>query len=881
MLKKRGCIIICIILLTQVFHFQLMSAYNTKITQVKCEYQQSPINIDDSNPRFTWQIQSDESNLLQTSSDLLIATSPELLKRDKADIWQSGKINSSKNLIVYSGPTLKPHTKYYYKVVVSTNKSKKDVSSPIEFFETAKMSVADWVAKWITDAHDKDFEPSPLFRKTFEVNKQIKNARLYISGLGYYELFLNGLRVGKNYLDPAYTHFDKRVLYSTYDVASLIKVGKNSIASVLGNGWFNEQSVAVWNFHNAVWRKRPQLICELRLMYADGSVQTIKTDETWRTNTGAYSYNNIYSGDMIDAQNEEKDWKLSTFDDSHWNTVQITNSPAPVLSSQQIAGIQIEKEIIPISVWVFSDSLYLFDMGENFSGLCRLKVNGSKGTVITMKHGEMLKSNGRLEQSNINVYYKPKQKKEVFQTDIYTLKGGGEEIFTPGFSYHGFRYVEVQSSKPIKLSKQNLTGLFLHTNLEPVGKFSCSNELLNKLWAATIQSYKSNIHGIPTDCPQREKNGWTADAHVAIDLAFLNFDAISFYEKWMQDFIDNQRPDGGISGIVPSAGWGYGEWPGPVWDAAMFIIPDAIYNYYGDSRTIERIYRTLERYLTYLKNKEKDGKITFGIGDWVFYKTKTPTDFTTMCYYYQDYVCMSRFADILRKPSKLYANKAEKLKQIINAEYFDSETGFYANGSQAAQALALYLNLVPPDKEKLVADNLVKKIRANNHFLDFGLIGSKTVLRMLTKYGYVDDAFKMIDKDKAPSWGYWIKEKKYNTLPETWTMSPTFNDASLNHVFLGDVSAWMVNDIAGINFDAHQPGFSNIIIRPQFLNDLSWVKAEYHSAKGLIKSEWIKKNGVITLKIQIPAGCTATVYTNTILQLTSGKYVFQLLENCI
>lgn len=878
MSKSKSFIICCIVFFSQVFFFHLIHACNTRIIQVKCEYQYKPINIDDLHPRFSWQIQSNEQDLFQTSYVLLIATSPELLNRNIADIWQSGRINTSMNMAVYSGPALKSHTKYYYRVAISTNKYKNDIYSSIETFETVKLSEGDWTAKWITDSYEKDFEPSPLFRKTFDVKKQLVKARLYISGLGYYELFLNGSRVGKNYLDPAYTHFNKRVLYSTYDVLSLINVGKNAIASVLGNGWFNEQSIAVWNFHNAVWRKRPQIICELMLSYADGSIQIIGTDDTWKTNLGAYIYNNIYSGDMIDARKEEKGWKLPSFVDTHWNKVKIVDSPAPILSSQQMPGIQIDREIKPKSVKVFSDSLYLFDMGENFSGLCRLKVSGSRGTVISLRHGEMLKSNGRLEQGNINVYYKPKQKKEIFQTDIYTLSGDGEEVFTPGFSYHGFRYVEIQSSKPIKLTKQNLTGLFLHTNLESVGRFSCSNELLNKLWAATMQSYKSNVHSIPTDCPQREKNGWTADAHIAIDLAFLNFNAIKFYEKWMQDFIDNQRPDGSVSGIIPSAGWGYGEWPGPVWDAAMFIIPDAIYNYYGDIRTIKMIYPTLEKYLTYLKNKEKEGKITFGIGDWVFYKTKTPTDFTTMCYYYQDYAYMTRFADLLGIPSQLYREKAEKLKLIINTEYFHPETGFYTNGSQAAQALALYLNLVPRDKEKIVADNLVKKIRENNYFLDFGLIGSKTVLRMLTKYGYVEDAFKMIIKDKAPSWGYWIATKKYNTLPETWIMSSTFNDASLNHVFLGDVSAWLVNDIAGINYNYLQVGFKDVVIKPHFVSGLKWVKAEYRSRYGFVKSEWIRSGKKIVLIVNIPANCTATVYVDKITKISSGRYVFNLLN---
>lgn len=846
------------------------------ISNLRCEYLISPVGIDEIQPRFTWELNDNIAE--QIACQINVATSPELLKDGKADMWRSPWMEKNKTYVEYNGAKLQSHSRYYYKVSIKAANKMEILHSQTGMFETAKMSASDWEALWITDEHGKDFEPAPLFRKSFDVAEKVKDARVYISGLGYYELFLNGVRVGKNYLDPGYTHFDKRVLYSTYNITHLLKKGKNTITTVLGNGWFNEQSVAVWNFHKALWRKRPQLLCELRIVDGDGKEYIVKTDESWKTNTGANIYNNIYSGDMIDARLEEQGWKLNSFDDSHWKNARITEAPGPKLQSQMMPAIQISREIKPVAFTIYSDSLYVFDMGENFSGLCRLKVSGERGIIIRMKHGELLKDNGRLEQGNINVYYKPVQPKEVFQTDIYTLKGNGDELFTPSFSYHGFRYVEIESSKPVKLTKENLTGLFLHTKLEQNGSFTCSDETLNKLWRATIQSYKSNIHSIPTDCPQREKNGWTADAHVAIDLALLNFDAITFYEKWMNDFIDNQRPDGSISGIVPSAGWGYGEWPGPVWDAALFIIPSALYNYYGDSRMIERLYPVFEKYLTYLVNKEKDNMVTFGIGDWVFYKTKTPTEYTTMCYYYLDHKLMADFARILNKNEIKYSIRAEELKKIINDKYFNKETATYANGSQAALAIALYLELVPEVYEQKVADRLVQMIRDNNHFLDFGLLGSKTVLRMLTKYGYVEDAYKMIVKDKAPSWGYWIKTKEYSTLPETWEMSPKFFDASLNHVFLGDVSAWMVNDITGINYDADQPGFRNIIIRPHFLKELQWAKSSYHSVNGLITTEWRRFGNKIRFEVLIPGNCTATVYLNKIIRIKAGSHVFILNE---
>ncbi len=444
--------------------------------------------------------------------------------------------------------------------------------------------------------------------------------------------------------------------------------------------------------------------------------------------------------------------------------------------------------------------------------------------------------------------------------DVFTLKGTGEEeIFMPSFSYHGFQYVEVESSRPVTLTEENLTGLFMHTDVRPSGSFACSNPLLNKIWEATMQAYRSNLHSIPTDCPQREKNGWTADAHIAIDLGLLGFDGITLYEKWMDDIIDNQREAGEISGIIPSSGWGYGEWPGPVWDAVMFIIPNALYDYYGESRSIERLYPTMLRYLDYLKTKEKDGYLPFGLGDWVYWKATTNNEYTSTAYYYLDYKLMARFASLLGKDAAPYQEKANTLKSLINRKFFNAETGVYAEGTQTAQALALYLGLVPEGKEQLVADKLREVVAGNNYFLDFGLLGSKTVPAMLTKYGYIEDVMKMITKTEAPSWGYWVETMGYSTLPETWTLSPEFADASLNHVFMGDVSAWMMNQLAGINHDDSAPGFRHIRITPHFVKELDWVKGEYHSVRGRIASEWKREGDKVMLTVTIPADCSADI----------------------
>ncbi len=835
----------------------------TNINRIRCEYLKNPLGIDVATPRFTWEISADH-NGKQTACRLNVATSPQLLKRGKADIWKSERVNTDIPRMVYQGPALQAHTRYYWQVEVWSNSRK--LTSEIASFETAKLSITDWHdAKWISDTFDKEFRKAPLLRKSINLEeKNIKNARLYVSGVGYYEFFINGAHVSDRKLEPGYTHFDKRVLYSTYDVTSMLQHGENVLAAELGNGWLNIQSLAVWEFEKARWRMRPRMIAELRITYNDGTVQAIPTDRTWKTNSGACSFNNLYSGEVYDARLVHKGWTTPGFDDKKWMPAMEVEAPAKILTSQQMPPIRVVREVKPVSMRKIDDYTYIYDMGENMTGVCRLQVQGPTGTCVTLAHGELIHDDGTINQGNIEIYFKREKNGlpqhvdpfERIQTDTYFLSGNGMETYEPRFTYHGFRYVEVASTRPLALTQESLTGLCMHTDVEPVGKFACSNEILNKLVEASCNSYLGNLFSIPTDCPQREKNGWTADGYVGMDYGLLFYDGITVYEKWMNDFIDNQRERGDLSGIIPSSGWGYADWIGPVWDAALFIIPNNLYKYYGDTRAIEKMWDTCVRYLQYLETREKDGKLTYGIGDWVFYKAKTDTHFTSTAFYWLDNVLMAKFADLTGHDGTKYRVKADKLKELINNEWFDTEKKMYANGTQAAQSVGLALGLLPEEYVQAVADNLVRMIRDNGHQLDFGMLGSKFVPAMLVKYGYADDAYKMIIRPEAPSWANWI-HRGLTTLPETWVLDKDFKDASLNHAFLGDISAWMMNSLAGINPNPEKPGFAGIIIRPQFIKGISWAKGEYRSVRGLIRSEWKREGNQVELNIIIPANTEA------------------------
>ncbi len=830
---------------------------------LRCEYLVDPTGIDEQSPRFTWTVDRQNNPYF-----VEVAETPEDLAANRL-VWQSAEIPATTLSAVYDGPALRSHHRYAWRVVSgSTN-------SPVATFETAKMNAADWDGAWISDTLDMETEPAPMFRKDFTLASVPDEARAYVSTNGYYELWINGKRVGDSHMDPGYTHYDRRNLYATYDVTDLLSEGDNTVAAVLGNGFANCQSKAVWDFERARWRRRPAMIFELREPDAEEAI--VVSDSTWRTATGPYTYNNIYSGDRYDARLEPQGWRKAGFDDSQWAAASVVEAPSPLLKAQAMPSIRPVEIITPELIANFGDTAYVFDMGKNIAGVSSLEVAGDRGTHFKMSHGEMLKDDGRLQQGNIDVYYRPQKPGEKFQTDEFILAGTGEpESFRPGFTYHGFRYVEVTADRPVKLTADNVKGYFMHTDVQPVGTFASSEPLLGKIYDATMLSYLGNLHSIPTDCPQREKNGWTADAHVAIDLALQNYDGITLYEKWMNDFADNQRDNGNIAGIIPSCGWGYGNWPGPVWDAALFIIPEALYDYYGDSRAIERMYPVMEKYFEWAKANEKpDGLFTDGIGDWLSSSAQTPTDYTSSVYYYLDNVKMARFADIIGKDAAPYRAKAEALRDTINARWFDEAEATYANGTQAALGVALYSGIVPEGKEEAVAESLHKAVEANDYFLDYGLLGSKTVPAMLTRYGYVDDAYRMVTKTDAPSWGYWLEKMGYTTLPETWTLSPEFHDASLNHVFMGDICSWMRRDIAGINHDPAKPGFENVIVRPHYPAGLESAEASYKSVRGNISSSWKRDGDNIRLTVTVPGASTATVYAPEPVEVGEGTHTFK------
>lgn len=838
------------------------SSSATTVGRLRCEYLDNPLGIDTTRPRLSWELASDERGQSQSAYRVLVASTPEKLAQGEGDLWDSGKVASGETAQVeYGGKALTSRQGCYW-TVTSWDQAGK-ASGPIApaQWEMGLLSAGDWGAKWIGPAADQLNAPAPMLRRTFDIKGDVRRARVYVSGLGYYDLSINGQPAdATRRLDPGYTRYDKRVLYSTYDVTRELKQGGNALGMVLGTGWYDVHTNAVWDFEKAPWRAAPKMLLRLDIDYADGRHEIVVSDADWKLSTGPITFDSIYGGEFYDARLEKDGWDTPTYDDSNWKPANVVDAPNGRLVAQQMPPIRICDVIKPKNITQPKPGVFVVDMGQNFSGVPQLMVSGPAGTTIKMRCGERLKPDGTLETKEIDVYVKQRGADQAFQEARYTLKGKGTETYSPRFTYYGFQYVEV-TGFPGTPAVDNFRGLVVHTDVSSAGQFACSNPVLNWIERAARWSYLSNLMSIPTDCPQREKNGWTGDAHLAAEMGLYNFDSGTVYAKWLNDFDDAQATDGSFPGIIPSGSWGYGKNIGPAWDTAFFHLPYYLYLYNGDPKPLADHYDNLVKYVNYVTaNRDADGTVSFGLGDWAPYEAQTPFPLTSTAYFYRDLVILSDAAKLLGKSddAKKYADLAESTKSAFNKKFFDPAKNTYANGTQTALSCALYQHLVPAGHEQAVFDNLVKAIEAKNNHLDCGILGTKYVPNVLLDHGRADLAYRIATQTDMPSWAYWMKEKGATTLYESWK-----DVDSRNHIMFGDISAWFFRALAGIRPDVNGPGFKSVTIRPQVVGDLTHASATYHSVRGPITSSWTLKDGTLDLTVSIPPNVTATVYMPT------------------
>lgn len=825
---------------------------------LRCEHLERPMGIDNPHPRLSWKIASPHDGAQQSAYRILIASDSLELLKDGTAWWDSGKQLSQDMLLTYSGRPLQPYQQYYWCVEV-WDKNGQQGRSSIASFEMGLLNEQQWQGSWISDGNNPDFLPAPYFRKTFRSAKAIKSARAYIAGGGLYELYINGSRIGDQQLNPMYTRFDRRILYVTHDVTQHVRKGGNAIGIILGNGWYNHQSRAVWDFDRAPWRNRPAFCLDLRITYEDGTVETITSGLDWKTSTGGLQFNSIYTGEHVDARLEQKGWNRTDFDDSKWHGVRLRSAPSPVITSQQLRPIRHVRRLTAQSFKRFSDKNYLFDFGQNMAGMTELRILGTKGTKVYVKHGERRGTDGHLDLSNIDVYYRGDKEKEPFQTDILTLSGEAD-TFKTTFNYKGFRYVEVSSDTPITLTSTDLTAHFTHSDVPAVGQIKASNPLVEKLWKAANNSYLSNLMGYPTDCPQREKNGWTGDGHFAIESAFYNFDAITIYEKWLADHRDEQQPNGVLPDIIPTGGWGYGTDNGLDWTSTIAIIPWHIYLFYGDSKALSDSYAAIKRYVDYVDRTSPNHLTSWGRGDWVPVKSTSNKELTSSIYFYVDASILAQAARLFNKEDDYlhYSALAEKIKHAINEKFLDSTAGIYANGTQTELSMPLYWGVVPRAMQQKVADVLAAKVAENGFHLDVGVLGAKALLNALSENGHTETAYKVAVQDTYPSWGWWIANGA-TTLLENWDLNAT-RDISDNHMMFGEIGAWFFKGLGGIYPDKENPGFRHVILKPYFVSGLEHFEASHRSPYGEIRSSWVRQGTKIRYEVNIPANSSATLY---------------------
>jgi alpha-L-rhamnosidase len=730
---------------------------------------------------------------------------------------------------------------------------------------------ASWIASSVVGGK-RTCAPVPYVRKSFQINQPVKSARLNITALGLYECEINGQRIGDEIFTPGWTEYHKRVQFQSYDVTELLHLGENALGAILGDGWYC--GIVGW-IGRQVYGDRPRLLARLEVILQDGSTLDIVTDSSWKTTIGPILESDIMMGEVYDARRELGAWSRGGYDESRWLPVQVAPPEHPVeIVPRMGPPVRALGEIKSISerrVW--EDRTRIFDLGQNFTGRARLRVKTSPGAYVQIRFAEILNSDQGLYTENL---------RNARCTDTYTTKGDGIETWEPRFTFHGFRYIEVscEALKPGDLVE--VTGIVLHSDTAPIGSFRCSHEGLNQLQHNIIWGQKSNFLEIPTDCPQRdERLGWTGDAQVFVRTASFNMNVREFFHKWMQDMRDSQTEEGGIPCVIP-APWHHdpaSQDGGPAWADAEVICPWTIYLCYGDKEILVEHYESMQRFMAFMAKHRCRGHIRNhpdvvewqGFGDWLALdgggKTEgiTPFDLIGTAFYAYDADLMSKIADVLGRHDD--AKKYRALHgEIVDAfrHRFVTADGLVASGTQTAYVLALRFNLVEEPARAVTIRELVRNIEKRNYHLATGFVGTPYILDVLEKAGHIDVAYKLLEQETFPSWLFPVRNGA-TTIWERWdgwTPDKGFQDKgmnSFNHYAYGAVGDWMYHTVAGLELDPNQPGYAHIIFRPRPGGSITWAEAKLQTAHGKAGIHWDLSGDALTVKLTVPANCSATL----------------------
>jgi len=857
-----------LILLFQLFCVQLFA--QVKVDQLLTENLKNPESVDNTIPRFSWKLITEQQNTTQSAYEVTV------MSGNKA-VWNSGKVSSDQSLFVtYAGNALHAGDKYTWKVRIWDNKQKSSAWSVPASFRMA-LSPADWKAKWITVGFIEDSvtRPCPIFKTYFNPTKKVASAIAYISSHGLYEAQINGKRIGEAFLTPGFTSYDKQLQYQVYDVTDLLQNSDNTIQVTLGSGWYRGH-VGWWGQDN-LYGTSLALLYQMEVTYTDGTKETVISNDKWQSATGKITYAEIYNGETIDNRKE-----ITT-----WHPVKVVDYPLNNLVATICEPVTKHEIFKPLNIFKTPKGETVIDFGQNLSGFVHFKISGQAGDSIILEHGEVLDKEGNFYNANLRT---------AAAKDVFVLNGKGEEYFEPHFTYHGFRYVRIKGWKGT-IQPEQIEAVALYSNTPLTGSFECSNPLVNQLQHNILWSQNDNFVDIPTDCPQRdERAGWTGDAQAFSKTAAFNRNVNNFFAKWLKNLAIDQLPNGAVTFVVPNimgnaagaAGWG---------DAAT-VIPWNMYQAYGDKKILEDQYTSMKAWVDFIQTRTHNDLWDkgFQFGDWLSYRSDgleertayTDQFLVAQCYYAYSTQLLINAAKVLGKKEDVekYTALLSKIKEAYFTEYVTPKGRIMSN-TQTAYVLALQFDLLPEKFRPMAAKHLAENIASYKYHLTTGFLGTYFLTNVLSNNGYIDIAYKLLLQETYPSWLYPVKMKA-TTIWERWDgirPDSTFQTTemnSFNHYAYGAIGDWMYRVIAGIDMDPSVPGYKKIRIKPQPGGDITSAKASLETGYGKIGVDWKLNNGKFTIDVEIPANTTAAIYVPVkdgkdyeIKTVGSGKYHFE------
>ena len=839
-------------------------------TDLRCDYAVNPLGVDSTNPRLFWKLTGNARGEKQTAYQVLAATSEKQLNENQGDLWDSGKVDSDESIqIPYEGNRLTSSEGVFWKVRVWDAKGKASPWSHTATWTMGILNPTDWRAKWI-GAADTNIT-SLLLRHEFAVKSHLKRALISVCGLGQYELSLNGKKVGRDFLSPGWTKYNKTCLYDTYDITADLKRGRNAVGIELGNGMY--QVLGWGRFTKFKGSFGPQkAIAQIRLEYTDGSIETIGTDGSWRVAAGPITFSSIYGGEDFDARRVQAGWNKIGFDDSKWSPALVSEGPGGELRGLSCAAPPIREFEIhsPVSKNTLANGDIVFDLGQNAAHVPRISVTGPAGSKVRLIPSELLDAEGAANQGSMGAGHRGAIWCE------YTKGSDGEETWAPKFFYVGCRYVQVHLTSATTngaLPKvKSLAGIVVHSSSAPVGEFECSNELFNRIRKLVRWAQRSNMMSLMTDCPHRERLGWLEEDHLNGPSLRYEFSLAQLFTKTINDISDSQLADG----LVPTTAPEYAVFrdkndaahprnmfgDSPEWSSTFILVPWQQYKFDGDLNLFRIHYAAMKDYLHYLGSRADNYIVNYGLGDWYDIGPRkpgvsqlTPIALTATAFYYQDADIMARAAGLLGKSEdeKNFSELAKNIRTAFNEKFYDPTNHFYATDSQCANAIPLIMGLCEPANRAAAVDAIVRDVRSRGNALTAGDVGYRYLLRALADGGRSDVIFDINNQSDKPGYGMQLAKGK-TSLTEAWD-----GGSSQDHFMLGQIEEWFYHDLAGIQDAKDSPGFKQIVIHPQPVGDVRWVKASYDSIRGKIVSDWKRDDKQFSLKITIPPNTTATV----------------------